>query len=729
MTGPRPDRVSGGSTRAKSGLLPYWLKFGITAVALGGMTAAFVLVVLPQRFVLQTGITPSGVSFPTEAAPSQPGGLVLTDPRPLPAEADDDPDEAPDTVVAEVEPDPEPGPAELLWDQVVPLLQADRAEEALPYFEDYLAEHPEDMEVRLEHGVALVRAGRTDEAEEAFRAVAEADDEERARLELARLLAADSRLDEAEALYRDILEDDPSRGELLLELASLLWTDNRPAEALDLAQAVPQTSPVRSEADALESLLEAVLVVAEADPLDLPELARPARARLALDTEGPEAAYRLYAEDVAEELAEPDVLLEWANVFQYDVEDLDMALDALVRRAELERPTGEDRLRLAQLHAWTGEEAEARAHLEVLLDEEPGNAAAWAMLGDLRRWEGARVASRDAYDQALGLDPGEPQALVGREALQVATEQAIFQRQDPGVGPQMDYFRDSEGFRHLALTARASLGLGAEDGVVVRSGFLRLEGFHSGGARTGDDGAFAELELSRFWREGTVRASIEAGAEHLGEFGTQPLFGARIEATELGRLTVEGSYRHGRAYPAVSTLESVDLEIQADQTAVAWSLRMPSDWVLSGSAEAGSFRGAGSDSWRLAAGAALQRQLAPSLRVGAATRVLGFTDEAPTPAVRRAYWDPELFWSIEAPVELAVPRDRGWTGWARLSPGVALARERDLPTSEWVPQLSASGGVRYLGDGATLDADIFHARGREGEYRSLGFSLGLTVRR
>ncbi len=49
--------------------LPYWISFTAFTLFLGGLTVAFVLGVLRQRFVLHAGLRESGVSFPTGPAP------------------------------------------------------------------------------------------------------------------------------------------------------------------------------------------------------------------------------------------------------------------------------------------------------------------------------------------------------------------------------------------------------------------------------------------------------------------------------------------------------------------------------------------------------------------------------------------------------------------------------------------------------------------------------------
>ena len=135
--------------RPRQRRIPYWLSYTITILSLGGMSMAFVLVVLPKRFVLQAGLVESGVTFPTQAPPFRPpmrGQVVqpgLTLPPPL-------------------------GPAEAFWNEALPLLENGYYDRAIPLFSHYLADHPEDTSVWREYAVTLLKNGSTEEAERAY---------------------------------------------------------------------------------------------------------------------------------------------------------------------------------------------------------------------------------------------------------------------------------------------------------------------------------------------------------------------------------------------------------------------------------------------------------------------------------------------------------------------------------------------------------------------------------
>jgi predicted Zn-dependent protease len=751
--------------------VPYGLQLAFWVLFLGGITTAFVLVVLPQRYVFQTGLRSSGVSFPANGAPFRSGEVVMVEPAARPGPEGTAGGAAPGIPgvpghPADGDPDapPPPGPAELLWERTGPLMAEGREAEALPHFEEYLAAHPGDHAVRMEYAVALARTGRPDEADAAFLRVIEATGDRRARLErahllrdrgawdqavalyrelarerpgdlaveteLARTLAQARRWDESEAAYRDLLAGAPDRHDLRVELANVLWSAGRPEEADRTAAAVPTGVPERTRAEELRSLLAAA--AAEEAPVPEPDpepTDRLVLAREALEEGDTDRVWELYREDRAESAGDPERILAWADLFQHRLEDYHAARARLGELAELDALSPELRLRLARLATWTGHEAEAVEELERVLAERPDEVEAWTLLGDVRRWWNERPEAAHAYGRALALDPADQAALEGRAALTEATARALADREAPGVGPTLTFFRDSEGYRRLDVVAHGTLLRDEHDVMRVRSGFRRLEGFRLDGTAGREEGFFAEVDLARWWREGTVRASLTGGAERLEPGGVQPLFGAAVRADRLSGWDLEAAFRHERAYALVTTFESADLVVHADQVRVALARRLGPAWSLAGSVEGGALRSDEDTTWRGVAGLGLHRRVAPALRVGATSRVLAYADAAPVPLDRPAFWDPELFWATEVPIELQGDRPRGWNAHLRLSPGVAYLRQRGVDETGWNPQFGGELGARFRGERAHLDANLFHTRGREGDYDALGFSVHLSIRR
>ena len=108
---------------SKSHRLPYWFSFTALTLLLCSLTVAFVLVVLRQRFVLHAGLRESGVSFPAAPTPFGARHRELISPT---------------LAIGSVDGSPEvsPGPSESFWSGVMPLLRAERYQEAHPLFTD-----------------------------------------------------------------------------------------------------------------------------------------------------------------------------------------------------------------------------------------------------------------------------------------------------------------------------------------------------------------------------------------------------------------------------------------------------------------------------------------------------------------------------------------------------------------------------------------------------------------
>lgn len=738
--------------------VPYWLSFSLITLVLGGLTAAFVLVVLPQRFVLQAGLRESGISFPARLPSFGPVEGVAVPPRPLPTP-------------------PPPGVAEAFWAEVTPLLRDGRHREALPLFADYLVERPEDADVWREYGIALSRAGRGGEAEAALTRAAELSGDRRARLELARRLRERGATDRALALYRGLVTERPTDLVLRHEFArALAWSERyeeaaeeynalvaeapgsavyrmefgrtlywagRAGEAARILADLPEGSPEWSETTELRARLAAQLAAEEGPPEPAVQTAREGdgvprtaadsaedrlrRAREALaagELERAREEYRAAAEMRPEDA---ELWREWADVLQYRLEDMEGARAALLHLAEFVDLQPEERLRLARLHAWTGREDRALAEVTALLQEEPEQAEAWALRGDLQRWRGNRHEAARAYERALTLSPQVEGAGDGLAAVREETERAVASRERVGIGPELQLFRDSEGYRRLDLSGRWS-ALHPNGALVARTGYRRLEGFGLGGARQVEEGAFGEVELSRWWREGSLRAAVSGGAERMEPFGVEPTFGLSLETRSPSGFSLEAAYHHGAAYPLATTLESVVEAVRADELRVAANHDLGRGWSAGASGEAASLRGGGTDNWRLGGGVSLFRRITPAFRLGVSSQLLGYADAAPVPATRRLYWDPRSYWATVAILELSLPERNGWSAYGGLRPGIAVVEERAPGEPGTVPQLSTEAGLRYRSDRFSLSTDAFYLRGREGDYNAFGIGTTFSVR-
>jgi len=705
----------------------------------GGFTSVFVLVVLPKRFILQSGLVESGITFETEILPFQP------------------PERQPDIrptfpMTAAVEPGTGVGPAELFWSEVLPLLTAEEYEAALPIFRDYLAEYPEDTGVLREYAVTLANAGRPAQAEVVYRRLIDAGevgyrlelarlvrdrgdvnqaialltefvhynpDNADVRLELARTLLWGERYDEAVALYRELTREDPRSMPVRLELAQALYWQGQPEEAFGVLSGYPSHDSGWSTADSL--LCEIVPQVAPR-VLTFGELIQ-----RAIDAGDMTLASNLYMRMLLRSSIDSDNWERWVDFLQYQLEDLEAARAALMSRDASVGLNPDWRFRLAQLHVWTTREEMAKAELQHLLSEDPHRTEAWTLLGDLYRWDGERLRAWDAYSRALDLSPDNADALTGIREIRAQVDLAISERDETGVNPQVAFFRDSDEYRRLDMGVNAAKRWYATV-FVLRAGYRYLDGPEATTSSGMQNGPFAEFEVVRWWRLGTVRTSVSAGVQELDALGNEPTFSARIEIPDAGGTALQASYAHGPAYPHTATLGSVVGGVRSDDMQVSAYRSLGERWSVAGNATLVSLRGGGVNNMRMSGAATAASQISSLFRAGVTSRFLTHTEAAPTLDARRLYWDPSAFWTNSLLLELRTPEGETWFVFGRLTPGFALARERETPGTQWVPQFGTEAGMAYEAGQFLIEADVGYYRGRAGDYNSLAANLRLSIR-
>ena len=725
-------------------ILPYWLRFlAVTAVLLL-CTGLLVLFVMPQRFVLEAGLRESGVSFPSSGvgfgAPES--GPLVQPPPPRP--------------VAREQPQ---GPAERLWEELGPALEAERWAVALGLMDTYLHERPADLSIRRERARTLARAGNLSPAEVAWERLAAETGSVVDRLELARMLRDRGQYDRAIDLYEGLIDDRPNEPALQLEysrtllwgeryplaikglrryleqvpdddearldLARALYWSGRPADARQVLAGLPSTSPVAEQARELDRELAVVLAPPEAP--EPPELTTVERARAAGADGDLTTAAELYEAALAATPEDSGLWLEWIDFVQFRLEDEPGARDALLLYAEEFELSPEQTFRLAELHAWTGQESEAIAILEALLAGQPGYPDAWTLLGDLRRWNDDPTGASDAYRSAQGVDPENPGAADGLEELRVRREAIVAYNEPKGLGPDTNLFSDSDEYLRFDLAGDAAFRWGV-DALTLRGGYRRLEGFDATGLLTTDEGGFGEATYAHWWREASIRTALELGVEHLDGFDTQPSAAVEVQAPNLGGFSLTGRLETMPAYRLANTYESVAEPVRADRLFVALFRSLGDSWSLGGALDLGVFEGAGETNPRYSGWVMLSRSLSPIVSAEISTSLVGFGQAAPAPAGRRLYWDPKLFWATTAAVSLQSIPDRGWGWQGRLTAGAAYDDERNLSEPGWVPQFGVEGGAVLRGERQDLGLTAFYRRGREQDYSSWGLELVMIVR-
>lgn len=749
----------------------YPLRFGATAFLIVAVTLVLVLFVLPERYVLSPGFRESGISFPSPSTPFAPVAVTAVPPRPLPVSV---PVEA------------ATGPAEALWDEVVPLRESDGPAAALPLFERYLDAHPEDVDVRRELAVTLLNLGREVEAVEALRALLDAAPDEELELLLARALRDIGRLAEASRVYEGRYERRPDDEALALEWARAHAWSGEHRRAVDILSSAlarrPGSTVLRMElvrahfalgdlhravdllatleaADALDpadealaldvirALIPPVLPVVVAAPRPPTVVERAMAARLAGDTQ---RARSLLEEELAARPEDRGVRLALADLLEFELADMDGARSALLEAERLGPLDLGHQVRLARLDIWTGgtEAAETRLRdvLAALDRGAVGSAAVrrgevLVLLGDLRRWAGERAQAAALYERALAADPTDARARVGLAALEDEVERQVAALEAPGVAGTVYSFADTDEF--VRVDAGGTWADVADGGWVWEGAGGRrwLEGYDLAGLQGSREGLFLDLGLARWWRWGTLRTGLRFGAQHVRTEWDILLAASLRHRSESGGDT-EVRLERGPAYPLTSTLQSVLAEVVQETVSLTHARPLSELWSALAAFDAARLRVPGGalpgdppTTERLQLGLSAGRRVSGSLTLGVGARGVAFTHAAPTTpeaggVARPLFWDPRWALSLGPFAALDHELGHGWSLVGRLDPGIALLHERRPLASD--PQLllqaSIDAGVRYESRRWSTGLQLFHYQGRFDGYRGYGARVTVGAR-
>ena len=746
----------------------YPLRFGTAAFILISGTLVLVLFVLPQRYVLRPGFRESGVTFPNPSTPFAPSPVV-----PVAARIFPEPPRPPGPPALIL-----PGPAEVFWSEIVPLLASGRYDDALPVFDRYLSDHPEDVDVRRESAITLLTVGRLPEAVEELRRLLDSRDAFEQRLVLARTLRELGRTDEAAAEYERLAAARPDDLALTLEWAqAYAWAERyeEAAEVLERAHARdPMSIPLRVElarvyysSDRLEDARE-LLVSLDADdlaaagalglrddivaalyvPPPVPPtpptlLERALAAREARDLEGARA---LFAEALRASPNDSAVWQAYADLLEYELGDFEGARAALLEVERLSTPSVNLQYRLAQLEIWTGRMDDAAPRLQGILASMDAGAVGtvlradvYATLGDLRRWDGDRLGAAELYALALSGDPAHARARAGMGALEADVDRQLVELEAPRAGASAYSLADTDDF--------ARVDLGGEwvevDGRWVWGGTAGnrwISGVALDGADALRQGAFVDLEAARWWRFGTVRTAVDFGVQRFRS-DWEVALGASVGHRGPAGAASELRYERGPAYPIAVTLQSLLAHVVQDRFLLNHARPLGELWsvsaVLDGAwlrADADSVApGTDTGTGRLQGVLSVGRALSSTWTIGLATQSLVFSHAAPVTALpgggtRRLFWDPSLVVSIGPYAQLTRDLTTYWKVTGRLGPGIALIDERGTPGSDLVPHFSAEAGVRREGSRFWTALDLFYYQGQFDGYRTYGARLTLHAR-
>jgi len=743
----------------------YWRGFLPLAGGALALLLLFVFGLMPQRFLLDLDFAESGFAYP-----------VVLPPLPLP------PTVEPPTTIKPIA----RGPAERLWAEYLALVAKGDVEAALSLLEDYLARHPDDLDAALEYARALWRIGRMDEAIDSYRTVLARGAGLEVRREFVRLLVTLRRWDDAILLYEEMVADSPADTDLLRDYArALVWAE-RYVEALEvfarlieaapedeallreyaavatwagrydvalalyerLVQLQPEDAQLRFEwarillwasqpeaaaeamaglpadftgpaVDSLKAAIASALPVMPASSESLLDLAR----ALASVAE-PDSVLQLYRRYLSEHPEADFVLLEMADIFEYRTDARDSAIVYL--SAYLLRNPDSDvaQLRLARLYAWSGRYYEGETIARGLVANDPRNAEAWVLLGDLYRWKGDRRRSADAYRRALAIDRFVVGAAEGLAALEVQLNAQLAARGTIGGTGGLETFADNDEFSRFRLRGGWSGGAsrtraGAEMGVE------RVRGIDRDGEKSELFAFDVEATAQRWLGDGDVNARASVGAWIPDGAGpSQPTFSVSVEAPDWRGAAYRFEYRHAPGYRDAATLGAAEAGLRIDALSAETYHRLTESWDFAAQGRASVFSGVADSNLRLDAGLSLFYKLDDVWTLGYQTHGLAFSDSAPNPG-RRLYWDPKWSWSNSAVVSWRRQLAPSWEVGAWFSPGIALLEERGRDPAV-VAEFAAIVDARRQIGSWTLEGRAAIGQSRADGYRSFSFELGLS---
>lgn len=355
-----------------------------------------------------------------------------------------------------------------LLEQGNALEQQKQFAQAIAVYRRYLADRPENDEVRGTLAKLLSWEGQWDEACALYRDVLSRHPlDHDSRVALARVLSWQKNYAEARREYEQVLRDDPKESDALTGLADVLLWSGHPDQAIPYYQRVVEATGDPDLAARLRSL------TAEFAPKDEPPGQRPTPVPTPVQEAEPASAdathileqghqfetARLYGDAVA---------LYRAGLHRHpDNDDLRGALarvlswqgahseaTSLYREVLARHPRDQDvRVALAQVLSWQKQFPEAQALYEQVVREEPQHKDARRGLAEVAHWQGNRAEALARYE-ALVAETHDPD--IERQWRNVQSELLVSPRAAVGQGltglrlPYRDYAKI--GYGHYTYT-------------------------------------------------------------------------------------------------------------------------------------------------------------------------------------------------------------------------------------------------------------------------------------
>ena len=464
------------------------------------------------------------------------------------------------------------------------LTRLERYRDALPHYEAYLEAYPEDTQVRLLYARALSWSGDFRKAVKAYEEVLTAwPDSTHIMEEYAENLSWAGKFEDAARVYENLLARAPERLDLRLAYGkNLVWAGAYEA-AVPVLKEVAEKEPDNAEAhlflayglfqtgklDEAEKEYETVLKL---DPLNTEAKERLQEVREEKQKQPIYEARKLskrrqysqalalyegYLEKFPNDTA---IWLEYARVLTW-AERYPEA-EEVYRRLLISMPESLNlKVELARVYAWQEKFEQAKALYEEVLEADPRNTDALVGLGQIALWEGKRHLARQYFERALAINPTHAAARQGLEET----------KEHPAVRNLVSRVRDTEGITWTRWDFGGSLF--PVQGLEMRVTYQRFtyeQVVTQTPTQTVKDWIRANGLKLEFIRDVSPNLRVQGWYRGISYSSWGPIPGENHYNLSIfyqapGRPQIKGSYTHYNAVFEVFRLEAIRDTIRADR--------------------------------------------------------------------------------------------------------------------------------------------------------------------
>lgn len=371
---------------------------------------------------------------------------------------------------------------------------------------------------------------------------------------------------------------------------------------------------------------------------------------------------------------------------------------ALRHYARVRRTDPAFRFEVAQALVWSRREAEASRQLAQVVADDPSNAEAWKLRGDLAAWGGQWDEAARLYAEAARISPATPGLAEAIATAEAGREQARLASlpQLPGddYAASIEAFGDNQGFRWFVTRASRGFTAGALSLRATAGHNVMESGVAS--MRSRNPGLSGRLDAA-WLRNRSMRFDATAGVETYAGIRSFPVLGLGVTVYDLFDMQVTADVRHGPAAYRVASLAA--LQARATSTALGLGASIArgrwAAWTRAESEQIATMLGGAR---RTSATGTVQRAITPRLSATANILALAYDREAPVvPMFGNAFWSPRYYVEPSAGIMYRAPLGNGLTAGLGVTGGYGFVEERGDRRFDRrsVPTAGLSGDVTY----------------------------------